>query len=97
MRSIVKVECTHWSECGVTGGGCCTANHYERPSFGVCLTVCKHYDGPKVELPKPKPAKGCCGPPPAPQKWLGLWWVGLPYPIRLWRLLQIKLINSLKT
>lgn len=31
------IECDHWSECGVSGGGCCAAGHYGgRPSIGVC-------------------------------------------------------------
>lgn len=31
------IECDHWSECGVRGGGCCAAGHYGgRPSLGVC-------------------------------------------------------------
>lgn len=40
------VPCTHWRDCGVSGGGCCAAGHYQGPSYGVCLRVCAHYDGP---------------------------------------------------
>lgn len=36
------MECDHWSECNVTGGGCCAAGHYGgRPSLGVC-GLCPH-------------------------------------------------------
>lgn len=36
------IDCDHWSECGVSGGGCCAANHYGgRPSLGVCAQ-CPH-------------------------------------------------------
>jgi hypothetical protein len=34
--------CDHWQDCGVQGGGCCAAKHYEKPSIGVCNTNCKH-------------------------------------------------------
>lgn len=31
------IDCDHWSECKVLGGGCCAAGHYGgRPSLGVC-------------------------------------------------------------
>ena len=40
------IQCSQWSDCGIPSGGCCAAGHYERPSFGVCLKVCQHYDGP---------------------------------------------------
>lgn len=35
-----KVNCKHWSECDVVGGGCCNINKYDKPSFGVCLLAC---------------------------------------------------------
>lgn len=43
------IPCKHWSNCDVTGGGCCS--HPEQPhgpkiSGGVCLRVCEKYDGP---------------------------------------------------
>jgi len=38
---VHNVACTHWEDCGVDGGGCCGIGEYERPSFGVCLTVCE--------------------------------------------------------
>jgi hypothetical protein len=49
LEHIVRVpepssflECDHWSECGVSGGGCCEAGHYGgRPSIGVC-NQCRH-------------------------------------------------------
>ena len=34
--------CDHWQDCGVQGGGCCAAGHWEKPSFGMCKTNCKH-------------------------------------------------------
>ena len=34
--------CDHWQDCGVQGGGCCAAKHYEKPSFGMCNSNCKH-------------------------------------------------------
>ena len=37
------VNCQHWTDCGMTGGGCCSAGHYGgRPSIGVC-GVCEHH------------------------------------------------------
>lgn len=48
------ITCDYWKECGVTGGGCCTAGHYGgQPSFGVC-NQCEHrsIDGVVVELTK---------------------------------------------
>ena len=40
------MPCKHWRDCGLVGGGCCNADAYEKPSFGVCLKVCTKYDGP---------------------------------------------------
>jgi hypothetical protein len=34
--------CDHWQDCGVQGGGCCAAKHYQKPSIGMCTTNCKH-------------------------------------------------------
>jgi hypothetical protein len=34
--------CDDWQDCGVQGGGCCAAKHYEKPSIGMCTTNCKH-------------------------------------------------------
>lgn len=45
----MMIPCKHWRDCGVNGGGCCAINAYERPSFGVCLRVCKQYVGPPRE------------------------------------------------
>lgn len=36
----MKVNCEHWQECKVTGGGCCSIGEYDKPSFGVCLLAC---------------------------------------------------------
>lgn len=68
------VNCSHWIDCGITGGGCCSIGEYERPSLGVCLQVCTAYDGPArgagdllakaiktVTLGKVKPCGGCKG------------------------------------
>lgn len=35
-------------------------------------------------MPETKKKKGCCGRAEA-QKWLFVWWYGLPYPLRIWR------------
>jgi|GEM_PF-2384525 hypothetical protein len=35
------IKCKHWKECNVTGGGCCSINEYDKPSFGVCLLACE--------------------------------------------------------
>lgn len=40
------IPCSQWRECGYIGGGCCAAGHYNGPSYGVCLQLCPHYDGP---------------------------------------------------
>ena len=42
----MQIPCTHWRACGYIDGGCCAAGHYNGPSYGVCLQVCTHYDGP---------------------------------------------------
>lgn len=40
------IPCKYWRKCGINKGGCCTIEAYHRPSFGVCLSHCKKYDGP---------------------------------------------------
>ena len=41
-----EIECEHWSACGVNGGGCCAiSKHGDKPSHGVCLTVCMLNNG----------------------------------------------------
>ena len=50
------IQCDHWSECGITSGGCCAANHYGgKPSFGVC-NQCSHrvVDGALIDKDKSK-------------------------------------------
>ena len=42
---VMNIPCKHWRDCGVKGGGCCTIGAYNKPSFGVCLTACKKYEG----------------------------------------------------
>lgn len=44
----IVIDCAHWSDCGVGGGGCCSLNPIvggrhvgPRPSFGVC-NLCTH-------------------------------------------------------
>jgi hypothetical protein len=46
--------CDHWQDCGVQGGGCCAAKHYQKPSIGMCTTNCKHrvIDGVLQTRPK---------------------------------------------
>jgi hypothetical protein len=41
------VNCQHWRECSVRGGGCCAAGVYDRPSIGVCASVCQR----RVSIP----------------------------------------------
>ena len=36
----MKIKCKYWEDCDILNGGCCTVGEYDRPSFGVCLTVC---------------------------------------------------------
>ena len=48
----MKIECKHWEDCGSSDGGCCTIGEYERPSFGVCLTVCKSNTSKKQSMPE---------------------------------------------
>lgn len=41
------IECAHWSECNVGGGGCCAIGKYGgKPAMDVCLQHCPDYDGP---------------------------------------------------
>lgn len=49
--------CDHWQDCGVQGGGCCAAKHYEKPSIGMCTTNCKHrvIDGVPQAMIKSEP------------------------------------------
>ena len=49
--------CDHWQDCGVQGGGCCAAKHYEKPSIGMCTTNCKHrvIDGVPQAVVKTEP------------------------------------------
>ena len=57
----MSIKCKHWKKCKVIGGGCCTINEYDRPSFGVCLLVCKKNTAPasakeieKIKQPRSK-------------------------------------------
>lgn len=41
-KEITMINCQHWSNCGVTGGGCCAKNLFgSRPSLGTCRHACK--------------------------------------------------------
>lgn len=42
------IECEHWKDCGIIGGGCCNIDRYERPSYGVCLKVCQFNTKPQA-------------------------------------------------
>jgi len=53
----MKVRCKHWEDCGVKGGGCCSINKYERPSFGVCLLACNENTEPATEKEKKRMLK----------------------------------------
>jgi hypothetical protein len=38
----MKIECEHWSSCGVKGGGCCAISKFgDKPSYSVCIDACK--------------------------------------------------------
>lgn len=38
----MPIECEHWTDCGVNSGGCCKISKFgDRPSHGVCLSICK--------------------------------------------------------
>jgi len=56
------MSCKHWKDCGVTNGGCCNINYYERPSLGVCRICDKNTDPPKdvprIKKQKVKKSKG---------------------------------------
>lgn len=33
------IDCKHWKDCGVKGGGCCAAGLYGgQPSYGICMS-----------------------------------------------------------
>lgn len=43
----MKVECRHWSECGLVGGGCCAKGfHQGSPTIGQCAFGCPEGEGP---------------------------------------------------
>ncbi len=45
----MKIDCEHWKECGVNGGGCCLLNKYGgKPSWGTCRVACKGEDAKTV-------------------------------------------------
>jgi 5-methylcytosine-specific restriction endonuclease McrA len=71
MEYRIIMDCKHWRDCGVSGGGCCNIEAYHRPSFGVCR-ICEQHSGgskglgdtikraiDKVTLGKVKPCGGC--------------------------------------
>ena len=77
----MSIDCPHWRDCGIKGGGCCAVGKYNRPSFGVCLHVCLGKPPPVRRSTPPvdldamgydvetaqQEAKGCgcCDPPKA--------------------------------
>jgi hypothetical protein len=53
----MNIPCTNWEDAGIPGAGRCKLSLYDGlPSNGVCVQICKRYDGPKVQLPPPLPA-----------------------------------------
>jgi hypothetical protein len=48
------VNCKHWQDCGVSGGGCCAINAFDRPSAGVCMNACKLREAIPDWTPKQK-------------------------------------------
>ena len=51
------IDCEHWRDCGIRGGGCCGIDEYERPSVGVCLHVCQKHTNKRHEDTN-KPSRG---------------------------------------
>jgi hypothetical protein len=51
---VKPVNCEHWRDCGIVGGGCCAIGRYNRPSHGVC-DVCLKVP---VRPPAPPASKG---------------------------------------
>ena len=96
LITLPLVQCSHWSACGVNGGGCCDLGLYGgRPSFGVCLQHCGIYDGPPDRAARIAAVIGHyhaqsadngrmrhgCG--TKIHVWLGMRWIGWPWPLRL--------------
>ena len=45
------VPCRHWSASSRPGVGICAVGAYVEPSRGVCLRICRQYDGPTRSIP----------------------------------------------
>jgi len=44
--SDININCRHWSDCGLSGGGCCALSLYGgRPSRGICQHACQSRSG----------------------------------------------------
>jgi hypothetical protein len=49
------INCKHWSDCRVRGGGCCALGLYGgKPSEGTCTRACKKRDPVGVDEPSPE-------------------------------------------
>ena len=63
---MIEINCEHWSDCGISGGGCCGIKKFgAKPSRGVCLTICKlnaeqEYTFPKTKVAGDDEAKSNC-------------------------------------
>jgi hypothetical protein len=74
----VSVDCPHWSDCGVKGGGCCALGRFGgRPSRGTCL-IC-------LGLPQDAPpALPATTPPPCHDATFRELWEEIHDPARKW-------------
>ena len=53
---MTKVDCKHWIDSGIRAGGDCAIGAYRRPSFGVCVDVCKAREPVGGGTPQPPEA-----------------------------------------
>ena len=63
MTTLPPILCPHWSDCGVSGGGCCAAGKYGgRPSRGVCLVCLGQPPVPLLKTERIPPTPGATKP-----------------------------------
>lgn len=59
----MSVNCEHWRDCGVIGGGCCAIKKFNRPSFGTCNIACLGLRMERPSEPEVKPIPRADWPP----------------------------------